>query len=60
MPNSSPDRYHSILAGSVKSIDEDTEKILGLLDDLSGILIPYIYTILYTACKEEFSCENSS
>jgi hypothetical protein len=46
-------------------IDEDTKKILGLLD-LSGILIPYIYTVLYPACREEFypgeefSQENSS
>jgi hypothetical protein len=41
------------------NVDEDTEKILGLLD-ISGILIPYIYTLLYTACREELSCENSS
>ena len=48
------------------TIDEDTEKILGLLNDLSRIFIPYIYTVLYTACRkefslrEEFSCEDSS
>ena len=35
----------------VERIDEDSEKILGLLNYLSGIFIPYIYT----ACREEFS-----